>query len=173
MAIQGTVTDAREPVVVLQTFPKKRKISVIIDTGFSGELCLPRETIHAMGFERFGREPFVLADGRIVRADVYKGEIRWFNHRRSVEVIALDNPQTLHLSRPRASPGKPWKDRRGRPRNRLNALQARLSRCRSEFPSGKFLELRRKGSRPSDFARPGPRGALGFCSSARHFDQST
>lgn len=48
-----------------------------------------------MGFERVGREPFVLADGRIVRADVYKGQIQWFNHRRSVEVIALDNPQGL------------------------------------------------------------------------------
>jgi predicted aspartyl protease len=95
MAIQGTVTVAREPVIVLETFPKKRKISVIIDTGFSGELCLHPGTIHGMGFERFGREPFVLADGRIVRADVYKGQIQWFNHRRSVEVIALDNPQGL------------------------------------------------------------------------------
>ncbi len=38
MAIQGKVTAAREPVVVLQTIPTKRKISVIIDTGFSGEL---------------------------------------------------------------------------------------------------------------------------------------
>jgi clan AA aspartic protease len=95
MAIQGTVTVGREPVIVLETFPKKRKISVIIDTGFSGELCLAPRTIHGMGFERFGREPFVLADGRIMRADVYKGRIQWFNHRRSVEVIALDNPQGL------------------------------------------------------------------------------
>lgn len=95
MALQGTVTATREPVIVLQTFPKKRKISLIIDTGFSGELCLPPRTIHAMGFERVGREPFVLADGRIVRADVYKGQIQWFNHNRSVEVIALDNPRGL------------------------------------------------------------------------------
>ena len=95
MAIQGTVTAAREPVIVLETFPKKRKISVIIDTGFSGELCLPLRTIHAMGFEQVGREPFILADGQIVRADVYKGQIQWFDHRRSIEVIALDNPQGL------------------------------------------------------------------------------
>ena len=95
MAIQRTVTAAREPVVVLETLPKKRKISVIIDTGFSGELCLPPRTIHSMGFERFGREPIVLADGRIVRADVYKAEIQWLNRRRSVEVISLDNPQGL------------------------------------------------------------------------------
>jgi hypothetical protein len=38
MPIQGTVTAAREPVVVLESFPAKRKISDIIDTGFSGEL---------------------------------------------------------------------------------------------------------------------------------------
>jgi predicted aspartyl protease len=56
MAIQGTVTTARQPVVVLETFPKKRKISVIIDTGFSGELCLSPRIIHRMGFERVGRE---------------------------------------------------------------------------------------------------------------------
>ena len=48
-----------------------------------------------MGFEQVGREPFILADGQIVRAGVYKGQIQWFDHRRSIEVIALDNPQGL------------------------------------------------------------------------------
>ena len=95
MAIHGTVTAAREPVVVLETFLKKRKFSVIIDTGFSGELCLPQRTIHRMGFERIGREAYVLADSQIVYADIYKAEILWFNYSRSVEVIALDNPQGL------------------------------------------------------------------------------
>ena len=95
MAIQGKVTAAHEPVVVLQTLPKKRKISVLIDTGFSGELCLSPEIIHRMGFERVGREAYVLADSQIVHADIYKAEILWFNHSRSVEVIALDSPQGL------------------------------------------------------------------------------
>jgi len=95
MAIQGKVTAAHEPVVVLQTHPKKRKISVLIDTGFSGELCLSPRIIHRMGFERIGREAYVLADSQIVHADIYKAEILWFNHSRSVEVIALDNPQGL------------------------------------------------------------------------------
>ena len=95
MAIQGKVNAKREPVVVLQAFPTKRKISVIIDTGFSGELCLSPSIIRRLGFERVGREAYVLADGQIVRADIHKAEILWFNHRRSVEVIALDNPQGL------------------------------------------------------------------------------
>ena len=95
MSIRGTVTAAREPVIVLQIFPKRRKIPVIIDTGFSGELCLPPRAIRSLALERYGREPFVLADGRIVRADVYKGEVHWFNKRRSVEVIALDTPRGL------------------------------------------------------------------------------
>jgi clan AA aspartic protease len=95
MAIQGKVTAAHEPVVVLQTLPKKRKISVLIDTGFSGELCLSPRTIHRMDFERIGREAYVLADSQIVHADIYKAEFLWFNHRRLVEVIALDNPQGL------------------------------------------------------------------------------
>ena len=95
MAIQGKATAAHEPVVVLQTLPKKRKISVLIDTGFSGELCLSPKIIHRMGFERVGREAYVLADSQIVHADIYKAEILWFNHSRSVEVIALDSPQGL------------------------------------------------------------------------------
>jgi clan AA aspartic protease len=95
MPIQGTVTPAREPVIVLETFPKKRQISVIIDTGFSGELCLSPRIIRSIGFERIGREAFVLADGQIVHADVHKGEIQWFTHSRSVEVIALENPRGL------------------------------------------------------------------------------
>ncbi|MBF8254379.1 MAG: hypothetical protein HW373_1074, partial [Deltaproteobacteria bacterium] len=60
-----------------------------------GELCLSPRIIHRMGFERVGREAYVLADGQIVRADIHKAEILWFNHRRSVEVIALDNPRGL------------------------------------------------------------------------------
>ena len=95
MAVQGKVTAAREPIVVLRAFPSKRKLSVIIDTGFSGELCLPTKMTQLLGFERIGREAYILADGQIVHADVYKAEILWFNRRRSVEVIALDNPQGL------------------------------------------------------------------------------
>jgi hypothetical protein len=45
MAIEGTVTVAWEAVVVLESFLKKRKISVIIDTGFSGELCKWASTV--------------------------------------------------------------------------------------------------------------------------------
>jgi predicted aspartyl protease len=48
-----------------------------------------------MGFEPIGREAYVLADGQVVRADIYKAEILWFNRSRSVEVIALDNRQGL------------------------------------------------------------------------------
>jgi clan AA aspartic protease len=95
MAIQGKVSAAREPVVVLRAFPTKRKFSVIIDTGFSGELCLPTNIIRTLGFERVGRETYTLADGQPVHADVHKAEILWFNLRRSVEVIALNNPQGL------------------------------------------------------------------------------
>lgn len=95
MAIQGKVSAAREPVVVLRAFPTKRKFSVIIDTGFSGELCLPTNVIRTLGFERVGRETYTLANGEPVHADVHKAEILWFNLRRSVEVIALDNPQGL------------------------------------------------------------------------------
>lgn len=95
MAIQGKVNAAREPVVVLQTAPKKRKLFVIIDTGFSEELCLSPKIIDRMGFERIGREAYVLADGQIVHADIHKAEIIWFNHTRPIEVIALDNPRGL------------------------------------------------------------------------------
>jgi clan AA aspartic protease len=95
MAIQGKVNAAREPVVVLQTAPKKRKFFVIIDTGFSGELCLSPKIIEQMGFERIGREAYVLADGQIVHADIHKAEIIWFSHTRPVEVIALENPRGL------------------------------------------------------------------------------
>ena len=95
MPIHGTVSSAGEPLIVLETLPKRRKISLLIDTGFSGEMCLPLRTIEALEFEQYSREPFVLADGRIVRADVYKGEIRWFNRRRVVEVIALEAPRGL------------------------------------------------------------------------------
>jgi clan AA aspartic protease len=95
MAILGRVNSAREPVVALRTAPNNRKISVIIDTGFSGALCLSPEIIDRMGFEHIGREAYILADGRIVHADIHRAEILWFNRKRSVEVIALENRQGL------------------------------------------------------------------------------
>ncbi|OGU70555.1 MAG: hypothetical protein A3H45_06040 [Ignavibacteria bacterium RIFCSPLOWO2_02_FULL_55_14] len=54
MPIHGTVTSAREPVIVLETLPTRRKISLIIDTGFSGELCLPLRMIKSLGFQHTG-----------------------------------------------------------------------------------------------------------------------
>jgi len=95
MVIRGTISAAREPVVVLQALPTKCKLSVIVDTGFTGELCLPPRVMKDLAFERLWRESFVLADGRIVRTDVYKGQIQWFDRIRSVEVVALENPRGL------------------------------------------------------------------------------
>lgn len=95
MAILGKVNAAREPVVALRTAPYNREISVIIDTGFSGALCLSPKIIHRLGFERIGREAYLLAHGRIVHANIHRAEILWFNRKRSVEVIALENRQGL------------------------------------------------------------------------------
>jgi predicted aspartyl protease len=75
MAIQGKVTAARETVIVLQPVPKKRKISVIVDTGFSGELYLSPSIIRRLGLERVGREANNLADGQIVHRVSKRREI--------------------------------------------------------------------------------------------------
>ena len=95
MAIRGTVTAAREPTIVLRFLPQRRHIPVLVDTGFSGELCLPLLLIKRLALEQYWREPFMLADGRIVHADVYKGQIEWFGQIRAVEVLALENPTGL------------------------------------------------------------------------------
>ena len=60
----------------------------ILDTGFDGDLALPREAIQRLGLEANGSRWTMLANGAFISVRTYKGIIMW--HDRPVEAVILE-----------------------------------------------------------------------------------
>jgi len=60
------------------------KLSLVVDTGFNGALCLPRPLLKELNFEMIGTYEVELADGSCVPSAVYLGELLWFKKKTSV-----------------------------------------------------------------------------------------
>ena len=61
-----------------------------IDTGFTGELVLPRSKIVHLALPLGPAVQAVLADGSPVGLDSYLCELKWFDNWKSIEIIAND-----------------------------------------------------------------------------------
>ncbi len=66
-----------------------------IDTGFTGELVMPRSQIQRLNLKRGLMVNAVLGDGRKSRMDTFVAWIDWFGELREVEVIASEDQSTL------------------------------------------------------------------------------
>ena len=94
--VKGRVNKRGEPLIKVRMSGGEKPLSVIVDTGFNGELCLPRKTIKELKLKLYANEYFELANGRLEATDVFKGNMAWFEAtRRPVEVIATDSRQRL------------------------------------------------------------------------------
>lgn len=92
MKIKGFVDSHFCPRIPFRS-TKGEKVSLVVDTGFNGTLCLPKNLIKDLGFEHVGTYEIELADGSRIPSVVYAGEILWFRKRMEVlahETIATD-----------------------------------------------------------------------------------
>ncbi len=97
--ITGTITDDLEPVLhnVLIRLPGGTLVPVktVLDTGFNGAFCLPRNLLAKMNLTAVTTQTFELADGSAMEADIFIGEII-INHRPYiVELSATDSDTAL------------------------------------------------------------------------------
>ena len=67
---------------------KTSSIDVWIDTGFTGDLVIPKSAIDQLGLIRSGSIDAVLADGSQTELNTYSCVIDWFGSERNLEVIA-------------------------------------------------------------------------------------
>ena len=67
-----------------------REIPAWIDTGFNGELVLPRQQIDDLKLASSGTLKAVLADGSEVALQRFSCLVDWFGEQREVEVIEND-----------------------------------------------------------------------------------
>lgn len=66
-----------------------------VDTGFTGELVMPRSQINRLGLTRGMMVDAILGDGRETRLDAFVGWVDWFGELRAVEVLASEEHSTL------------------------------------------------------------------------------
>jgi clan AA aspartic protease len=90
--MNGFVDDSGRALLEIQLKPSEadtdRSLMAWIDTGFTGDLVLPQQSIEELALQLSGTVRAVLADGTMVTATTYSCLIRWFDGWQHLEVVA-------------------------------------------------------------------------------------
>jgi clan AA aspartic protease len=78
-------------------------IQVVIDTGFTGHLTLPPETVRSLSLPERGFVEVELADGGMATLGVYEARVLWHGRPRRVPVYEADGGPLLGMSLLRGS----------------------------------------------------------------------
>jgi len=90
-SITGKVTEELEPVVRVRLL-SGREVSCLVDTGFTGALVLPLETVRKLNLPIVGDEfPVEMVGGEKTKAALAIAEIEWLGEIRPIFVIIKDD----------------------------------------------------------------------------------
>jgi clan AA aspartic protease len=90
----GSITHSREPIIPLR-LSNDLVVECVVDTGFSGGLMLPAETLGRLGIPIIGKETFELVSGQFLVASLALMEIQWLGERRLVRVVVSEGYDSL------------------------------------------------------------------------------
>ena len=99
--IEGEVTPERQGVVrlwVSHPGGSSEEISAAIDTGFTGFLALPTDTIARLGLHLVGARRGRLADGSLILMPLYLAHVLWDGVLRRVQVLETGGPCLVGVS---------------------------------------------------------------------------
>ncbi len=84
------------PMVNVRVAGTRKRISAraILDTGFEGQLCLPIDMAVPLGLELCGKTWYQLADGKVQRDLLFKGNVFFLGKKRRV-IISLTEGDAL------------------------------------------------------------------------------
>ena len=88
--ISGTVTDRQATVTLTFLLPNGSRVPIefVVDSGFTGELCLPPEAVALMGLP-FRHDTFAnLADNSEVMLSLHEAIVLWDGIERDILVLA-------------------------------------------------------------------------------------
>jgi clan AA aspartic protease len=91
--MSGYVNDNREAIIQIVTIGDNKQLKstrAIIDTGFTGDLTLPKAVIEALGFTMRGLQRVFLGDGSVRYFQMYVGTVIWDGQVRQIEINAAD-----------------------------------------------------------------------------------
>lgn len=94
MTLQGWVDEQLSPRIKIQA-SVGTALEVVIDTGFNGEMVLPKRHLEELGFTYRGWTVVELADGSKVASELYEGAILWFGEEKKVRVHATESEDAL------------------------------------------------------------------------------
>ncbi len=101
MLIKGYFDKAEQPRVKLRIKGLRQAIEInpVVDTGFTGHLCLPIPTAIPLGLELVGRVVIELADGSLKSELIFRGWATWQGRTRPVRIFLTDSSDALLGSR--------------------------------------------------------------------------
>ena len=96
---EGRVTGGKPfvTVVLLGGDGSRHPFTVVLDTGFDGELMLPRSVIRRFGFAYRGMRSGILADGSRFETPAFTTEILWQNQQSMVSVYESESEYLLGI----------------------------------------------------------------------------
>ena len=77
---------------------RPRSMEVVLDTGFTGYLTLPPESIRQLGLPSVGQRTFELANGELFEFQVYLGSVSWHGRPSDVLVLQSDSVPLLGMT---------------------------------------------------------------------------
>jgi clan AA aspartic protease len=98
--MSGYVNTNREAIIqIALTGDNKRLKSVkaIIDTGFTGDLTLPRNVTDELGFTLRGFQRVILGDGSLQYFEMFVGSVIWDGQMRRVEINAAETDSLVGM----------------------------------------------------------------------------
>ncbi len=97
--MKGHVDNIGRALVIVLVRPSDtatiREIQVWVDTGFNGDLVLPKRIIDDLALSQSGTVKAILADGSEVALKTYGCLIDWFGTQRHLEVVANEGDYPL------------------------------------------------------------------------------
>ena len=99
--IKGKVSGDQRALVtveILDSTGRFQPVEAILDTGFTGYLTLPQESIRQLGLRPVGQRTFELANGDLFDFQVYLGSVSWHGIPNDVLVLESDSIPLLGMT---------------------------------------------------------------------------
>ena len=99
--IRGEVSEDQQALVTIEIIDAEghpRPVEVVLDTGFTGYLTLPAETIRRLGLAPVGRRTFELANGELFEFEAYLASVSWHGRLTDALVLRSDSEPLLGMT---------------------------------------------------------------------------
>ena len=99
--IRGHVSGDQQALVTVDIMDAQSRfqpIEVVLDTGITGYLTLPTESIQELGLPSVGRRTFELANGELFEFEAYLAAVSWHGRLNDALVLRSDSAPLLGMT---------------------------------------------------------------------------